>query len=374
MKLDKEIFRRYQNGTATPEEEQLINQWYAQLGNSEEISDDKVLNIVDKIDARLSQSGILDLEQKRKILRLPKWSIVAAAASVILVIGFFLLKMDAINPTPKQLADVAAPSSSNSVIILENNTAYDLDNLKTNDTLNGEGYFITRSTSGEIVYSAIDKENKTIYNTVRTNAGGISSLILSDGSKVWLNAKSELRYPINFGNQNREVALQGEAYFEIEKDVNKPFFIRSNNHTIKVLGTKFNVQNLEHGYVSTLLEGKIAITDTKTELGETSNLNFPILLQPYQAYDGQQVTDEPDAYKVLDWKEGYFDFSDMTLEQACKKMEPWYNVSFVISSALKNKRIYGQISKNKSLRQVLILIEKIQPISYEINGNEVTIK
>lgn len=374
MKLDKDIFHRYQQGTVTPEEEQLINEWYAQRGKSEKVSEDRVSDIVEKLDSRLSQAGFPGILQERKLYRFPKWPIVAAVASVVIVFGFFLFRTNFSNPDSNTLADVPAPSSSNSVIILENNTAYNLDDLKLHDTLTGDGYFITRSSSGEIVYNALDKETKTIYNTVRTNAGGISSLVLSDGSKVWLNAKSEIRYPINFADKNREVALKGEAYFEIEKDENRPFYIRSHQHTIKVLGTKFNVQNLENGYVSTLLEGKIGIIDERTELGENANLNFPIVLHPNQAYNGQQVTDEPEAYKVLDWKEGYFDFSGLTLEQACKKMEPWYNVSFEISKELKDKRIYGQISKNKSLRQVLVLFEKIQPISYEINGNEVTIK
>jgi len=374
MKLDKDIFHRYQQGTVTPEEEQLINEWYAQRGKSEKVSEDRVSDIVEKLDSRLSQAGFPGILQERKLYRFPKWAIVAAVASVVIVFGFFLFRTNFSNPDSNTLADVPAPSSSNSVIILENNTAYNLDDLKLHDTLTGDGYFITRSSSGEIVYNALDKETKTIYNTVRTNAGGITSLVLSDGSKVWLNAKSEIRYPINFADKNREVALQGEAYFEIEKDENRPFYIRSHQHTIKVLGTKFNVQNQENGYVSTLLEGKIGITDERTELGENANLNFPIVLHPNQAYNGQQVTDEPEAYKVLDWKEGYFDFSGLTLEQACKKMEPWYNVSFEISKELKDKRIYGQISKNKSLRQVLVLFEKIQPISYEINGNEVTIK
>ncbi len=308
MKLDKDIFHRYQQGTVTPEEEQLINEWYAQRGKSEKVSEDRVSDIVEKLDSRLSQAGFPGILQERKLYRFPKWAIVAAVASVVIVFGFFLFRTNFSNPDSNTLADVPAPSSSNSVIILENNTAYNLDDLKLHDTLTGDGYFITRSSSGEIVYNALDKETKTIYNTVRTNAGGITSLVLSDGSKVWLNAKSEIRYPINFADKNREVALQGEAYFEIEKDENRPFYIRSHQHTIKVLGTKFNVQNQENGYVSTLLEGKIGITDERTELGENANLNFPIVLHPNQAYNGQQVTDEPEAYKVLDWKEGYFDF------------------------------------------------------------------
>ena len=212
-----------------------------------------------------------------------------------------------------------------------------------------------------------------VYNTVRTKAGGMTSVQLADGSRVWVNSNSELKYPISFAKHQREVSLNGEAYFEVEKDATRPFYVKSREHTVKVLGTRFNVQNYDNEYKSTLLEGKIALTNKATALGEEVDLEFPVQLRPNQSYDGNRIIFEEDANRAIDWKEGYFDFSNTTLELAAVKLSNWYDVKIKVAGALKNRRIYAQIDRQRSLKDVLETINTVIPIKYEWNNNEVLI-
>ena len=378
MNIDKNILDRYLLGTCSAEEKQLVETWFAQLGADDSIDTERVEKIVGRIDYRIQpvtgnqeEPPVIDdySEEPKKIKRFPIWSMVASAAAILLVFGILFFQQFR-NQEP-QLADISAPTGENSIIVFEDNTELELDKLKVGDTVRGEGYIVTRNEQGEIKYASTSPESEVIYNTVRTKAGGITSLILADGSKVWLNSKSEIRYPVTFDDEFREVALKGEAYFEIEKAKDHPFLVRSEQHTIKVLGTKFNVNNRYHGYLSTLLEGKIALTNQKTDLGDHTNINYPVILEPNESYNGSRVTSVEDASKVLDWKEGYFDLTDLTLEDAADKMAIWYDVTFVIEDDIKSLKLFGNITKDKSLRQVLELLKDVLPISYEIKDREI---
>jgi len=378
MNTDKNSLDRYLQGKCTPEEKKLIEAWYFQLGQDSELDESKVEQIVGRIDNRINEEilgkngSLSEKQNKRKLIF---WYSAAAAAAVVLF--FFGLqlfhKQEQSQKLDLELVDVKAPMGNNSIIVLEDQTEVELDKLKTGDTLKGNGYQVFKNEQGEVTYKVLHSANQIAYNTVKTKAGGMTSMLLSDGSRVWINSNSELTYPVEFSKENREVALEGEAYFEIEKAKDRPFYVRSSQHTIKVLGTKFNVKNYNNGYKSTLLEGRIALTNTKTQLGKNNQVDFPIVLSPNQSYDGKTVVINESPEKVIDWKEGYFDFSDMTLDAAKDKLSAWYGLDIQVDPSLKEKRIYGQISRERSLREVLEAIKKVLPIDFEIDSKQVKI-
>lgn len=366
MNVDEKLLRRYLTDQCTPEEKAFVDTWYAERKMEGAHSADEVDRIVQALDKRIRR-----LTPGNRRIGFTWWASSAAAVLVLIGIGAFWHLQIA-----STLSDVAAPVGANTIIVFEDNTEFDLDLLKEGDTIRAHDYLITRIEQGEVKYlRSLNTESnaEVVYNTVRTRAGGITSLILEDGSKVWVNSKSEITYPISFSDELREVALKGEAYFEIATQPDRPFFVRTSNHTIKVLGTKFNVNNKQDDYISTLLEGRIAVAPLGTQLGDRSEPGFPFLMHPHQVFADNEVTTIENVNKAIDWKEGYFDFSDMTVEQVSYKMAEWYDVDFHIGENLRNKRVYGQISRDKSLRQVLELIEKVLPIQYKITNKQIYI-
>ncbi len=364
MKLKEDILTRYLNGACNAKEQELVEAWFESLNSECENQEEVVDEIVEHLDAR-----ILPLFEKPKGKKIIPIAIRVLVAAIVILVGyfsFFHLKQDA---EVQQIADIPAPSGSNAIIILEDSSAVQLDDIKIGDTVSADGYFISKNSLGEIVYHPKSDLLTPVYNIVKTAVGGMTSLILADGSKVWLNANSELKFPISFSDNQREVSLKGEGYFEIERSPDKPFYVRSSGHTIKVLGTKFNVNNKSEGYISTLFEGKIALTNLETRIGDLFTREFPVVLLPNQQYNGQQIITISEPEKIIDWKNGYFDFTNITLEDAAEKMSSWYGVEFSMQDHLKSQRIYGQISRNKSLKQVLNVITQVLPITYEINEN-----
>ena len=369
MKVDNELIVRYLNGQCSKEEMLLVEEWFAEWNADIEIEDSKVDEIVSKLDDRMIHSL-----EKSKVREFPKWVIAAAVAAVFLIIGFLFYPKNQLENEVYQLSDIKAPVGSNAIVVLEDNSEYDLDKLNIGDSVLGKGYFIIKDELGEIRYRSVNPNAEIVYNTVKTKAGGITSIVMSDGSRVWLNSKSEIRYPVTFAADKREVALQGEAYFEIAKKEKMPFYVFAEGHSIKVLGTKFNVRNYQLNFVTTLLEGSVVLANETAKLGEQKNIEFPVVLKPNQAYNGNHVYEVEDASKAIDWVEGYFDFSDVTLEEACLKLSNWYDVSFTIDEKLKKNRIYSQISKDKSLKQVLNLISEIYPMHVELKQNQINLK
>lgn len=376
MNIDKNRLDRYLKGESTPEEQQLIEAWYAQLGADSSLDEKKVDRISMRLDQRMQNEGLLtEIPVKklstRKSLRF--WY-ASAAAAALLVFGIYFFSQKHESNTQKDLlADIKAPQGTNAVIVLGDQREVELDKLKNGDTIHADGYQVFRNEHGEITYKVASATGQPVYNTVRTKAGGMTSVQLADGSRVWVNSNSELKYPISFAKNQREVSLNGEAYFEVEKDATRPFYVKSREHTVKVLGTRFNVQNYDDEYKSTLLEGKIALTNKATALGEEVDLEFPVQLRPNQSYDGNRIIFEEDANRAIDWKEGYFDFSNTTLELAAVKLSNWYAVKIKVDGALKNRRIYAQIDRQRSLKDVLETINTVIPIKYEWNNNEVLI-
>lgn len=193
-------------------------------------------------------------------------------------------------------------------------------------------------------------------------------LVLSDGTKVWLNAETELSYPSFFSGESRKVHLKGEAYFEVTSDASMPFIVETDRMQVNVLGTSFNVSaypgEVQH---TTLVEGKVrALSDgTSVELmpGEQALLT-----------DSGITVQTVDVNNYVGWKEKRFVFKNRPIEEVVRELERWYDVHFVISREVQGIRLTANLPKYEDVDKILDIIEDIAQVKYEINGGEIIIK
>ena len=194
------------------------------------------------------------------------------------------------------------------------------------------------ATGKKIVYRAIEEETSTPkeeeYNTLVVPRGGEYMLELSDGTKVWLNSDSELRFPVTFVGDRRSVEIEGEAYFEVAKDEGKPFHVLANGADIKVVGTSFNVMTYRGRTVTTLVEGKVCLT-----YKDESVLMVPDRQAEVIAETGKILMREVDARNFTLWKDGVFYFENAALETIAERLSQWYDVNIIFNDeALKQLR------------------------------------
>jgi len=212
-------------------------------------------------------------------------------------------------------------------------------------------------------------------NTIITPIGSQYMVIIPDGSKVWLNSASILKFPEEFGD-NREVYLSGEAYFEIKKNKEKPFFVRTDKQEIAVLGTQFNVSayNGDVHAATTLLKGAVNVKSMPPE-GKNSNFEKGMLLQPGQ----QVVTDNQykskletnaDTIQAMAWKEGLFVFNNESIEDIMKSLARWYPIDVKYQGDLKNVRFVGNYSRAKGLLNLLENIETTGKVHFKIEQSD----
>ncbi len=209
--------------------------------------------------------------------------------------------------------------------------------------------------------------------------GKKTTLMLADGTKVWLNAGSHLAFPSYFKDNTREVYLEGEAYFEVAEDTERPFHVNIDRMKVKVLGTSFNVSayTSDSQIKTVLLEGKVAISE-KSQLGFFKK---DVILLPYQmaVLDMQTnlltVQNEPDILSHIGWTEGFFQFSKESLESVFTKVERYYNVNFIYDPSIsKTFLITGKLDLKDSLKEVLTVLSDLAKINYRISGNKIIIE
>ena len=314
--------------------------------------------------------------QERKSRRMTlRWSV---AASIILMVGLFVGRTvnewrdldDArlLAETERIVPGVKAELilSTGERVILNQQSALIEGMNETgiqNDSVSGLNY-TTAKVQGE----------ESIYNTMRIPVGGFYQLALSDGSKVWLNSMTELRFPVTFMGEERKVYLTGEAYFEVTHDSKHPFIVMTEKGMeVKVYGTEFNMNTYREGMVQTVLvKGKVGIRVDGT--GKEVML-APKQIAVYEEKTGMVQVEEVDPYRYIAWKDGEFVFERETIEEIMGRLSRWFDVKvFYENESLKRKRFTGVISRYEDIEQVLRLFEGPATLSFEVKGNVVTVK
>lgn len=364
----QQIIENYVSGKATPEEIALIEAYYAKLENQPDVldeftSEDSVEFA--KVNFEAIQTKIKKAERKPR-----SFYKYAVAAVLFLSVGmtvFYTLRKDIISkPVAEQTVakkiDVD-PGSDKATLTLADGSTIVLDNTNTAEVFHKNGLIISKTKSGELIYK-IENASSTkpnAYNTITTPKGGQYQVLLPDGTKVWLNAASSLKYPEVLGKTERMVTLTGEAYFEVAKD-GRPFYVNSKQQSVKVLGTHFNVNTYMDDNVSktTLLEGSIALNTSK---------NSKIIKPGQQALIGVNsliaIDKDVDVQNVVAWKNGLFVFDNAGLKSILNQLERWYDIKIDYSD-IPNKRYNGMVPRKAKLSEVLNMLELTGNINFKI--------
>lgn len=208
------------------------------------------------------------------------------------------------------------------------------------------------------------------YATVSTPIGCTYAVTLPDGSKAWLNAQSSIKYPITFSGKERAVEVTGEIYLEINPDARKPFLVHSNNQRIEVLGTAFNVQSDGDRSITTLVHGKVALTNSKDG-------NSYLLSPGDQAkLIGLKMTvTKVDTYDYVAWKDGIIFNRNASLKETCTELERWYDVKFFFPKGFNNtEKGLNSINRTEMLSSVLTALKNTYEVDFEIKGKEVFVR
>ena len=234
-----------------------------------------------------------------------------------------------------------------------------------NDSANGLNY------SGVAV---VNRQQETEYNTLRVPVGGFYQLELADGTKVWLNAASELKFPVQFNGKKREVFLTGEGYFQVAHDSEHEFVVHLKNSDVTVLGTVFNINAYEdeaHVY-TTLTEGAVAFYSQQQQ---RQVILTPGMQSVMDRKDGSMSVSEVDPTLYSAWVEGRFAFRAMDLEMIMRQLQRWYDCEvFYQNPQAKKYEFRGVISRDMEILQVLDIIEETTDLKFDIKGRTIVVK
>ncbi len=241
------------------------------------------------------------------------------------------------------------------VLTLDDGSTVVLDTAREGILASQANINIVKLADGQIGYSQAGKEtSKILYNTISTPRGGEYSIILPDNSKVWLNAESSIRFPVSFTGTERKVEITGEVYFEVARDINKPFRVSTGNITVEVLGTSFNIRAYsdETTVTTTLVEGSVEIATAGTSRS---------LVPGQQARSDNSgvlaVEDGVDVDEIIAWKNGIFLFNSENIEEIMKQIGRWYDVKVVFEGEITDETFSGIVSRNGKVSAVLQLME-----------------
>ncbi|HEX8608454.1 MAG TPA: FecR domain-containing protein [Pedobacter sp.] len=311
-----------------------------------------------------------------KVKRL-NYGLISAAAAALLVVGASLVYFIAQKPLESNrqvktsMVD-AVPGKTAATLILAGGERIQLSNVSEGKIAEQSGAHIFKAAQNKLVYQTSEKEVEVVQmNTVLTAKGEQYSVDLPDGTTVWLNAASSLKFPTAFNTlANRTVVLTGEAYFEVAKDRSHPFIVKTANQEIKVLGTHFNVSSYADEEITktTLLEGSVKVV---------SNANASVAtLKPgeqSQLSSGVLKVKEIDLTESIAWKNGDFNFENEEFSSILNQVSRWYNVEIIDKGNHDGLKLSGIVSRSKSLSTVLKSLESTADVKFKIEGRKVTV-
>lgn len=320
------------------------------------------------------EAKIVSISHKGRGLK--RWLGVAAAAAIVITGSLIWYNLNenktkelvfATKSKPDEKSDIL-PGGNKAVLTLADGSTIVLDSAN-NGTLSHQGNVtVIKMNDGKLAYDKGGAAGKIMYNTITTPRGGQYQLVLADGSKVWLNAESSLKFPVAFTGRERKVELTGEGYFEVAHDASKPFRVSVNDMTVEVLGTHFNVNAYgdENNVKATLLEGSVKVA----EGGQS------VMLQPGQqakvSTEKISVVNNVNLESVVAWKEGLFYFDNDNIQKVMRQLERWYDIDVSYEGSIPAALFSGQMKRNLTLSQVMQILE-YNNIKYSIVGRRMII-
>jgi len=378
----RELAEKWLDGTITFAEKQEFAAWYnadqdapmeipSEFAESEDVLRERIL---DKINNQIFNKTFA--AGKKAML----WVASIAAALVVIffaaIIHFHLKKHQspsfAAGIHKKHKVNDVAPGGDKAMLTLADGSKVVLNDAKDGIIANQGLTRLNKTNAGQLVYEA-DQSSKAapvVYNTITTPKGGQFRIVLSDGTKVWLNAASSITFPTTFSATERKVTITGEVYFEVAKNKRVPFRVITGKQEVEDVGTCFNIKAYddEHSISTTLVEGAVKITS-----GQQS-----ALLQPGQQANLPNRELEPISVKtvntetVLAWKNGNFEFESEELHAIMRQVARWYDIKVIYEGNVKPRRFTASVPRNVNLSELLEML-KFMGVNFRIDGQAVVV-
>lgn len=377
------LFNKYFDKTATVEERDAFMQHLTTLESDEEINKlleeaynrnadqleflepikSKILNNIFKTEQEIAAP----LDSVKVLKFYSGWIKYAAAILLIsLSLGLYFYQKQPQNFTVVSNIKDILPGGNRAILTLGNGKKVILEDAATGLLAEQGNIEIRKAADGQIVYNIKGETgDASVINTIETQNGGQYQINLPDGTKVWLNAASSLKYPTSFASNERKVELSGEAYFEVAKNEKKPFKVKLNNDAeIKVLGTHFNINAYpeEQSINATLLEGSIAMK---------SGLKIEKIIpgQQAQAFNNHRinVVNDVNLSQVMAWKNGFFSVDAASLQDIMKQVEKWYDVKVIYKDNVQAEFV-AKLPRNVPLQELLGLLEYTKQVHFKLEG------
>lgn len=376
----KEIILRSYLGECTEEEQVYLESWrqedqaheelYRKISNPAHL--ELKLRELSAMNTRQAFMKNQQLLQRRAVRRIVRQSL-PYAAGLVIVLGValgWLLRGDQ-QETVKEV-QVLLPGTRQAELILANGSTVRL--LPEMKEKFQEGVAEIAVAGNSIDYSVRRSDTATLYNTIRTPLGGEYVVVLADGTEVWLNAMSQLTYPVNFQGNERKVVLNGEAYFKVKRDTCRPFYVDFKGIQVKVLGTTFNVKAYadEDQWQTTLCTGRVSLMEM--------NRKAPVVLEPgKQAFYNKNTRRieikevETDLYTA--WTKGEFRFDNTPVEEIFDVLKRWYKIEvFYQNNQVRHEVFTGKLPRFSSLEKILNIMENVSDIRFELKGNTLLVR
>ncbi len=375
-----DLIARFREGKCTEEEEALVKYWLHHLNQEGDsgLTEDDLLN-----------AGETMWNNIKPARELPKnhspWYAAAAAVLLLAVsFGLYFYKNNSHIQSGRLISENIAPGGNKAVLTLANGKQVILNSAANGKIAEQLGVSISKTADGLLVCTAVSdnrdtKNNTSQYNTITTPKGGQYQINLPDGSRVWLNAASSLRFPSSFSGKERRVELKGEGYFEVNpvrgQAAGIPFIVSCSAQEVKVLGTHFNINSYsdETAVKTTLLEGSVLVHTAAQTPGAPGAVKLVPGQQAVLSNNALKV-ERADVESVVAWKNGYFRFNDESLESIMRKVSRWYDVQVVFENEdLKNEPLAGVVTRFASVSELLKKMELTGRVKFEIHENTIKV-
>jgi Fe2+-dicitrate sensor, membrane component len=370
------LIGKFLRNQLTEEEERALQQWLDEsetnrgvlesFRQAHQLKED--LEIIHGADVPAAWLRLKRRRQRSVLKHILRYAGYAAVLSLFIAAWIRYAPSDRPEPSKTEAGNIlyndVMPGGNKAQLILSDGRAVQLQERA--DGLQEQDGTEIVNKNGALTYAADDEgAAAALYNTVVIPRGGTYQLTLSDGTKVWLNAMSEMRFPVRFGDTERVVELKGEAYFEVARDAKKPFRVQVGGAQIEVLGTHFNV-NSYGSVTATLLEGAVAISNGKEKQ----------LLEPGQeAQVGERIIlREANIAKAVAWKNGDFYFKSDRIDEIMEQLSRWYGIEVQFAGEIPGERFNGNIQRAVNLSEVLEMLSYVSGSTFEVDGLRVKVK
>jgi len=381
MKKDqfKILIDKYLQNQATEDEVSLIDKYYDKLSDRTEneayphdtVSEQALLSKINhEIDA-IEESKASTPKQTVKLF--PNWLKIASVLAIIsLAYYFFQEKNLKVQQGAVDYASKILPGGNKAILRLGNGKSIDLTAVKTGKLTAFGSSSASKIQVDEVSFAdgIAETSGTQQLNVIDVPVGGFFKVVLSDGTKVWLNSASSLTFPSDFTGPQRNVKLKGEGYFEVAHQAQKPFIVETNKQSVEVLGTHFNVNAYadEDQVKTTLLTGSVKV--------RTPNKMQSALLKPGEAAilkDKSLSVHQADVNQSIDWINGRFNFSHTDVKSVLRKIARWYDIEVSYEGDFTGVEFGGKISKRKNLKETLNMLSRTGDVKFKVTGRRVVV-